>query len=573
METFPRPWPEHMSPQTRSEQVVLLATGETRRLRPLTETMPSPMVPLANRPVMAYTVEFLARQRFNRMVVCLYYLAGHVEAFFGQGQRWGVAFDYVLQRDAWGSAGSLSWAKQLLDGTFAVMPADTIVDLDLAEAIRHHRARQMPATVVIHASNGEGAGALTLDEDGLVTGLAQGLNGKASWYNTGVYIFEPQVLELIPARTEVDIHNQLLPAILDAGLPVNAYQMNGYWNTLDTFKRYYQAQSVMLRSALDGPPEDNGKDLIQHLSLDGRRVAQGIWIGHNTIVHPTTRFAGPVYIGDNCLIGREAELGPDVVIGQNVVVDEEATISHSAIFDNTYVGQLVMADHRLIDKDLVVDINTAEHVQIVDEFLLGSTHQNVAFGGLARFIQILFASLLLLLTLPLTLPLALLSLLATGQVFQFLPRAYARPATTSLARPVTADAFKLIRFSTRDSHDRPGSIGRWMERLEWHRLPELLNVIKGDMALIGVKPLPPEELAHLTEEWQQRRTACKTGFTGLWYVQTVRGNHLDDVLVADAYYAATRDLRTDLGILRETPGAWFARVKTRDRLKRTSVPV
>jgi lipopolysaccharide/colanic/teichoic acid biosynthesis glycosyltransferase len=112
-----------------------------------------------------------------------------------------------------------------------------------------------------------------------------------------------------------------------------------------------------------------------------------------------------------------------------------------------------------------------------------------------------------------------------------------------------------------------------MERLEWHRLPELLNVIKGDMALIGVKPLPPEELAHLTEEWQQGRTACKTGFTGLWYIQTVRSSHLDDVLVADAYYAATRDLRTDLGILRETPGAWFARVKTRECSKRTTVPV
>lgn len=573
METFPRPWPEHMSPQTRSEQVVLLATGESRRLRPLTETMPSPMVPLANRPVMAYTVELLARQRFKRMVVCLYYLAGHVEAFFGHGQRWGVAFDYVLQRDAWGSAGSLRWAKQLLDGTFAVMPADTIVDLDLAEAIRHHRAHQMPATVIVHASNCEGAGALTLGEDGLVTGLAQGLNGKPSWYNTGVYIFEPQVLDLIPARTEVDIHNQLLPAILDAGLPINTYRINGYWNTLDTFKSYYEAQSVMLQSYLDGPPEGNGKALMQHLSLDGRQVAQGIWIGHNTVVHPTTRFAQPVYIGDNCLIGRDAELGPDVVIGQNVIVDEEATISHSTILDNTYVGQLVMADHRLVNKGLVVDINTAEHVQIVDEFLLGSTHQNVAFGGLARFVQILFASLLLLLTLPLTLPLALLSLLATGHVFQFLPRAHARPTTTGLARPVATDVFNLIRFSTRDSHDRPGSIGEWMERLDWHRLPELLNVIKGDMALIGVKPLPPEELAHLTEEWQQRRSACKTGFTGLWYIQTVRTSQLDDVLVADAYYAATRDLRTDLGILRETPMAWFARARTKECSKGTAVPV
>jgi lipopolysaccharide/colanic/teichoic acid biosynthesis glycosyltransferase len=112
-----------------------------------------------------------------------------------------------------------------------------------------------------------------------------------------------------------------------------------------------------------------------------------------------------------------------------------------------------------------------------------------------------------------------------------------------------------------------------MERLEWHRLPELLNVIKGDTALIGVKPLPPEDLAHLTEEWQQRRIACKSGFTGLWYIQTDRCSPLDDVLVADAYYAATRDLRTDLGILRGTPGAWLARLKSQKSSKGTTVPV
>lgn len=563
METFPRPWPEYMNTRTRSEQIVLLATGETRRLWPLTETMPSPMVPLANRPVMAYTVELLARQRFKRIVVCLYHLAGHVEAFFGKGQRWGVTLDYVLQRDAMGSAGSLRWAKQLLDGTFAVMPADAIIDVNLEEVIMCHRARQMPATVVVHASNREGAGALILNEDRSVTGLAGDLTSEASWTNTGVYIFEPQILDLIPARTGAHIHSQLIPAILDAGLPINTYQMNGYSNTLDTFTDYYEAQSFMLRSALDGTLAGNGKPSIQHLALDGRRVAQGIWIGHNTVVHPTTRFALPVYIGDNCLIGRDAELGPDVVIGQNVIVDDEATISHSTILDNTYVGQLVMADRRLVNKGLVVDINTAEYVQIVDEYLLGSTHQSVAFGSLARFVQILFAALLLLATLPLTLPLALLSLLTTGHVFKLIPRAHAQSTPNGSAWPAANKAFNLIRFSTRDSLGRPGSIGGWMERLEWHRLPELLNVIKGDTALIGVKPLPPDELAHLIEVWQQKRTTCKTGFTGLWYTQTVRDGNLDDVLVADAYYAATRNWRTDLSILRDTPGTWFSRVRTR----------
>ncbi len=550
----------------KKEQVVLLATGETGKLRPLTETMPSPMVPLVNRPVMAYTIELLARQRFKQVVVCLHYLAGHVEAYFGQGQRWGMNIDYVLQRDDWGTAGSLEWAKPLLTDAFAVLPADTIVDLNLAAAFRSHRARQMPATVVVHQSNQQNAGnLLQLSEDGQVIGLNSKTNGEAKWHNTGVYIFEPQVLDLIPARTRAEIHNQLIPAILDAGWPINTCQIEGYWNELNTFSQYQEAQSVLLQSAMDLSQLSNGKPLIRHSSLDGRPVAQGIWIGRNTVIHPSTRLALPVYIGENCLIGRDAELGPNVIIGNNVIVDDEATISHSTILDNTYVGQLVKAGQRVVNKGIVVDVETAEHIEIVDKHLLGSTYQTVAFNSLSRLIQSITALILLLVTLPLTMPLALLSLLSTGHMFQTVPRAQSNSRPSDKAVPGPTATFKLIRFSTRRNPDHPGSIGRWLERLEWHRLPELLNVVKGDMALIGVKPIAPNTAAQLTEDWQLRRNECRLGFSGLWYIQSQHGSDLDETLVADAYYAATRNWRADGRLLWQTPGAWLRRIKNDNR--------
>ena len=544
----------------KKEQVVLLATGGTGKLRPLTETMPSPMVPLANRPVMAYSIELLAKQQFKQAVVCLHYLAGHVEAYFGQGQRWGLNIDYVLQRDDWGTAGSLGWAKPPLTDAFAVMPADAIVDLNLKAVFRSHRARQMPATVVVRQASHHNSGdLLRLNEDGRVIGLDSETNSGAKWHNTGVYIFEPQVLDLIPARTKAEIHNQLIPAILDAGWSVNTYQMEGYWNELNTFSQYQEAQSVLLQSAMDPNKLSNGKPAIRHSSLDSSCVAQGIWIGRNTVVHPSTRLALPVYIGENCLIGRDAEIGPNVIIGKNVIIDDEATIGNSTILDNTYVGQLVRAEQRVVNKGIVIDVETAEHTEIIDEHLLGSTHQTVAFNGLSRFIQAITALILLLITLPLTLPLALLSLLATGHIFRPIPRAQSRTSDEAQPGPVTT--FKLIRFSTRRIPGQPGSIGRWLERLEWHRLPELLNVVKGDMALIGVKPLAPGIAAQLTEDWQLRRNECQVGFSGLWYIQTQHGSDLDETLVADAYYAATRDWRVDGRLLWQTPRAWLRRVK------------
>jgi NDP-sugar pyrophosphorylase family protein len=489
-----------------------------------------------------------------------------VEAYFGQGQRWGLSIDYVLQRDNWGTAGSLEWAKPLLTDAFAVLPADTIVDLNLEAVFRNHRARQMPATIVVRQSSQQNAdNLLQLNEDGQVIGLNSKTNGEAKWHNTGVYIFEPQVLDLIPARTKAEIHDQLIPAILDAGWPVNTYQMEGYWNELNTFSQYQEAQSVLLQSAMNPSQLSNRKSLIRHSSLDGRRVAQGIWIGRNTVVHPSTRLALPVYIGENCLIGRDAEIGPNVIIGKNVIVDDEATISNSTILDNTYVGQLVRAEQRVVNKGIVVDVETAEHAEIIDEHLLGSTHQNVAFNGLSRFIQAITALILLLITLPLTLPLALLSLLTTGHMFRAIPRAQSQSWPSDQTQPGPVTTFKLIRFSTRRSPGHPSSIGRWLERLEWHRLPELLNVVKGDMALIGVKPLAPDTAVQLTDDWQLRRNECRVGFSGLWYIQTQHGSDLDETLVADAYYAATRDWRVDGRLLWQTPGAWLRRVKNNNR--------
>jgi len=544
-----------------SEQVVLLATGDTEKLSPLSKTIPSPMVPIANRPVMAYTIELLARQQFDQMVVCLHHLAGHVEAFFGQGQRWGVSFDYVLQRDNLGSAGSLNWAKRLLTGTFVVVPGDAIIDLDLEEAIAHHRKHKMPATVVVHASALYGAQPLALNGNGLVVEPANGSASQPTWYDTNVYIFEPEVLDLIPDRTKYDIHKQLIPALLAAGIPINSYQTEAYWNALNNFHSYYAAQSDFLRSAMDPTPHINGSVPIRNASLDARRVANGIWIGRNTVVHPTTRFALPVYIGDNCLIGRDAELGPNVVIGKNVIVDDEATISHSTIMDNTYVGQLVRAERRVVNKGMVVDVTTEEHVDVVDEFLLGSTHQSVAFGGLTRFLRILIAVPLLLLALPLFLLLGILSFLTTGRVFRQTSHLGSHSQHSDPTQDGESTTFNLIRFSIRDEDGRLRFLGSWMERLEWHRLPELLNVIKGDLVLVGVKPLLPGEAARLTEAWQQTRNECRAGFTGLWYIQTARDGDLDEVLIADAYYVATHNWRGDLQLLWKTPRAWLDRIR------------
>jgi lipopolysaccharide/colanic/teichoic acid biosynthesis glycosyltransferase len=102
-------------------------------------------------------------------------------------------------------------------------------------------------------------------------------------------------------------------------------------------------------------------------------------------------------------------------------------------------------------------------------------------------------------------------------------------------------------------------MGKWLEALELHRLPELFNVINGDMSIVGVKPLPVEAIDLIQEEWQQKRFECPSGITGMWYIHTDQNSTLDEILVADAYYAATRNWRQDAKLIWQTIPTWFKR--------------
>lgn len=529
-------------------QVILLATGETVKLRPLTETITSPMIPVANRPVMVYTIEMLARQGYKQILTTLYHLGGSIEAYFGNGERWGVNIEYVLQKDAWGSAGALKWAEHSINETFLVLPGDVLIDLDIEAVVAQHRARQSVATVVVQ-QQGTGDTVCLDAENKVIIG-----EHDHSWFNTGVYLFEPQVLDKIPARTIFDLSHDLLPLLQAEGLPVHGYKADGYWNEMTTFADYHSAQCAYLH-------EDNGSrayfDDVARV-LETRQIAEGIWVGRNHVIHPSVRLAPPVYIGDNCQIGRNVELGPDVVIGKNVVIDDEATIFQSTILDQSYVGQLVKIENRIVYKNLMIDANTAERTEVVDEFLLGEAHPALIDTGVQRIWDIVVSLLLLFLMLPFMVLIGLLTLLTTGRLFESVTHLGTLPRMTGYGRSPQLESFPLRRFCTQRS-EKTTTLGRWLEKWDLHRLPELGNVLTGKISLVGVKPLRPEEAAEITEAWQLQRHEYQAGFTGLWYVQNGRNSQLDETLITDTYYAATRTWREDLKILRKTPAGWIKR--------------
>ncbi|MBE0695330.1 MAG: sugar transferase [Anaerolineaceae bacterium] len=539
-----------------SMQAILLATAKTDRLHPLSETIPSPVLPIAGRPVMAYSLELLARQDCKRIHVSLYNSGNYIEAYFGSGSRWGINLEYLLQPNDWGSAGSVRWARQHLIDSFVVMPADMLVDLDLNAIVEQHKSSQSAATVVLTSKRPVPLQAQ--QENPSKSDIKKPATGEC--VETGIFVLDPKVIDFIPSRAYFDISTQLIPALIAAGLPVQQVMSDGYWNPLETFADYLEAQKTVLDSALAKQSMMTIVPFIRYPAVEGRQIRKGVWIGHDSSIHPLARLRPPIFIANNCYIRKGVDLGPHAIIGNNVIIDEDATVANSTVLDHTYVGQLVNLVNRVVNKKLLIDGNSGETVYISDQHLLSETYRIIDDSGLARLAEFSFALLALLVSLPISLIISLLLLVFSGRVFRWFPRIHMAPSDPGTLQEPEYKSFKLLRFATRNAKGKESWIGKVLERWELYRLPELWNIIKGDIRLVGVKPLSPEENSLVKEAWQKTRYEASPGFTGLWYVQTTSGSNFDEILVSDAYYAATRTWNGDIKLVFQSILAWFRRL-------------
>ncbi len=539
-------------------QAIILATSETGGLHPLTESIPTGMLPILGRPVMVGAIEQVAQQGIKQVVVSLHHLPGSVEAYFGTGQRWNLALEYVLQREQWGSAGALKWAENLLTETFLVLPADQVFELDIQALWEWHHARGSQVTAVIHP-RGRGAG-VTLDAQGRVSTLHSGAaTPSLSGISTGIFLFEPAMLSFIPPRTVWDIATDLLPHLVQQGIPVYGYTVSEFWHPIQSFQDYQAAHWAYLEH-LERENQENNRPVRPDILLRARPVARGIWVGRNTLIHPSARLSPPVFIGENSFVGRDVELGPGAMLGSNVLVDDGATIAHSSILDNTYVGQFVNVKNSIASAGLLIHAETGESIPIVDQFLLGETRSFNSGSVFQRLPDRMLAFLLLVGLFPFLLICALVALISTGKLFSRIGRSQSSTVRGDMERAALPQ-FHLVQFSTQLPNGKTTSGGKWLERWEFHRLPELWNVLIGDLRLIGVKSLSVDEESKMVEKWQQKRNEYPSGFTGLWYLQTQAEATLDEILIADAYYVATRTWQEDVRIFWQTFPTWWKRAR------------
>jgi mannose-1-phosphate guanylyltransferase / phosphomannomutase len=309
-------------------KAVIMAGGFGTRLRPLTCNTPKPMVPLMNKPMMHHIVSLLKRHGLDDIIATLFYNPEAITGYFGDGSQLGVKMGYVRADADYGTAGSVRNATKGLHERIVIISGDVLTDFDLTAAIRYHEQKNAKATIVLtHAANPLQFGVVITDENGKITRFLE----KPSWgevfsdtINTGIYILEPEVLELVPYREDFDFSKDLFPLLLrqDAGL--YGYTTDGYWRDIGNLNEYQDAHIDALSGAV-------------HINIPGT-LNGNAWLGDDTRLDPSNvHITGSVVIGRNCTIGEGVKLA-NCVIGDNCVIGPGSVISNSVIWSNVVLG-------------------------------------------------------------------------------------------------------------------------------------------------------------------------------------------------------------------------------------------
>ena len=327
-------------------KAVIMAGGFGTRLRPLTMTIPKPMVPLANRPMMEHIVNLLKRYGVHDMVSVLYFSPENITNFFGDGKDHGISMQYITAEADFGTAGSVKNAQRLLDERFIIISGDVLTDFDLAKAVAFHTERKAMATIVLtRVPQPLQYGIVMTDKDGRITRFLE----KPSWgevfsdtINTGIYILEPEVLDLIPAKTEFDFSKDLYPLMLSKGLPLFGYIADGYWKDIGNLQEYQLAHADVLAGRV--------KVEFAGESCDSSICGKGLNLD------PTAHLDGLVVIGDNVTIGAHAQL-TNCVVGNNVVIGANVVLQNAVLWENVTVGDNAQIGTAVICNDVSVGSN------------------------------------------------------------------------------------------------------------------------------------------------------------------------------------------------------------------------
>ena len=336
-------------------KAMVLAAGKGTRVRPVTNLVPKPMIPLLGKPVMENIIHHLRSCGFDQIMVNTSHLASQIEDYFGDGSTFGVEMAYSfeglltsgrLEGEAVGSAGGMKRIQEFsgfFDDTFVVLCGDALIDVDLRAAVKFHREKGAIATIILRDVPREEVfryGVVATEPSGRITRFQEKPaveDAISTTINTGIYLFEPSVFDYIPAGVPFDIGGELFPSLVAAGAPMFGIRLPFNWVDIGSVPDYWDATRLALTGGIPGYP------------IPGREVMPGVHLGLNVGWNPSlVTVRGPVVIGGSTRIGDGALIEGPTVIGSGCHIEPGAVIRECILGNYTRVTSVARLDRVLM---------------------------------------------------------------------------------------------------------------------------------------------------------------------------------------------------------------------------------
>lgn len=310
---------------------MILAGGQGTRLRPLTDTRPKPVVPVLNRPFLAWQLALLREHGVTDVILSCSYRVDDVRAALGDGRALGMRLRYAVEAEPLGTGGGVRNAADLTRGTVFVLNGDVLTDVDLTAMRRFHEARGSRTTIYLTpVENPRAYGLVETAPDGRLTRFRE-KPGEAEpittdLINAGVYLIDAGLLDRIPSGRPVSIEREFFPALIAGGVPSFGWHATAYWRDIGSPAAYLAAQLDLLegrvRTALTAPGE--------------RR--DHVWIGGAVEMEPGVVIEPPCVVGAGVRLASGSHVGPLAVVGDGTRIGPGARVERTVLWERVEVG-------------------------------------------------------------------------------------------------------------------------------------------------------------------------------------------------------------------------------------------
>lgn len=347
-------------------KAVILAAGEGRRCRPLTQTRSKVMLPVGNRPFMEHVIRALAANDVKELYIVVGYQKERVMDYFEDGIKYGVEITYVEQKELLGTAHALGRVKPCMEGEFLVVNGDNLLD---AEAVRDLITSEGDYVILAALRQHTGDyGVLTVEQDSVKAIREKPGRPCAGLLNTGAYKFGANIFDELP-RTPISERGsyeltQTLSQMIEDGREIGARITKGVWADAIFAWDLLNANSLALNmkaQKISGEIEE------------GARVRGAVEVGSGTVVRSGSYIVGPVSIGRDCDIGPNATILPATSIGDSVRIGSSSEIRNSIIMNGTRIGSAAIVSDSVVGASCALGNQTAVEsgpavIGIEDEF-------------------------------------------------------------------------------------------------------------------------------------------------------------------------------------------------------------